>query len=287
MDLRKGIYLTLLASLFYLLVNGLASRLDRFPIAQILFLQNITALVCLLPFAWQKMSTPLWKLHLIRDFSGLASYFLIFQALKTCNLVDVTTLHFTSPFFVPFISFIWFKEKISSSIWGSIAIGFIGVVTILNPSQAIFKGDSLFALLAAIAGAIGISAVRNLNLHQEPIERILFFFFAVGTLITLPFAYSQWLTPTPQESLLLSLVGIFALLNHLFVTRAFFYAPASYLASLSYTAILYAALFGWIFLNEPIGLRSLFGSLLIIAGGCITYFNSLRKPQGLLPKQQQ
>jgi drug/metabolite transporter (DMT)-like permease len=280
--LRRGMLLVLLASLFYLLVNLFARHLhSHLPIIQILFIQNGMAFCCMLPFIWKKpLRTPHWKIHIIRDLSGLASYFLLFQALKTTPLVDATTLHFTSPFFVPIISAFWFKEKFTSNIWLSLILGFAGMILILNPTGGIFEQGSVFALLAAIASAFAISAVRNLNIVKEPIERVLFFFFSAGMLVTFPACYPTWIHPTLFEWGILLAIGLSVVVNHFLLTRAFLYAPAWYLAPLSYSAIIYAVLFSWLIYEEPIGLRSLAGAFIITLGGTITYILN-RKKQNL------
>ncbi|MES2272661.1 MAG: DMT family transporter, partial [Chlamydiota bacterium] len=135
----------------------------------------------------------------------------------------------------------------------------------------VFHSGSIFALLAAIASAIAFSAIRNLNLKNEPIERVLFFLFGVSLLATFPFSYANWLWPRGDEWVLLIGIGLAALINHFLLVKAYKYASASYLAPLSYISLIYAALADWLIFKEPIGMRSLLGSLFIIFAGYLTY----------------
>src|SRR5260221_13222628 len=146
-SLKKGVFLMMCASAFYLIVNAVVSHIQvRLPIAQILFLQNLVALCCLLPVIRKKkdfFQFTHWKLHLIRDLAGLTSFYFIFLALKTTNLLDATALHYTSPFFVPILGIFWLKEQFSFHIWWSIGLGFIGIIIILNPAWDVFHPGAM------------------------------------------------------------------------------------------------------------------------------------------------
>ncbi len=64
-----------------------------FPVVQILFIQNIVSLFCILPLTLDKkflgMKTKIFSVHIIRDLSGVLSYYLYFVAIRFLNLVDV------------------------------------------------------------------------------------------------------------------------------------------------------------------------------------------------------
>ena len=269
------------ASIFYLFVNALASHVqNHLPITQILFLQNLIALCCLIPSIWNNkhfFQITNWKIHLIRDLAGLASYYFIFLALKTINLVDATTLHFTGPFFVPILSYFWLKERFSPHVWWSIGLGFTGIVIIIHPSWDVFHAGALIALLGAAATALALSAVRHLLLKGEPPQRILFLFFAVSALTMLPFCAVNWVAPTIMEWFSLVAIGIFAIANQQLLTKGFSLAPISYFAPFAYSSIVYAALFNWFVFKEPIGIRSFLGSAMIIIGGSFTYLLAKRE----------
>lgn len=280
----------LCASAFYLIVNACASQLQlRLPIAQILFLQNLIALCCLLPVIWKKKNFfqfTHWKNHLVRDLAGLTSFYFIFLALKTTNLLDATTLHFTSPFFVPILGILWLKEQFSFHIWWSIGLGFVGIIIILNPAWDVFHPGAIIALLGAIAAAFALSGVRSLVLKKEPVERILFFFFTISALAMFPFALAKWVQPTPMDWIFVLSIGFSAVANQVLLTKSFAFAPSSYLAPVAYSSIIYAAFFNWLVFKEPIGLRSLMGSFFIILGGTLTYILGKRVPSQIFSTEK-
>src|SRR3990167_7043272 len=142
--LPLGISLSLLAYIFFVAASSLVFSLKRghFPVIQVIFIQNCVCFLCNLPIALrmgpQRLKTNVLHIHLIRDASGVLSYYLYFVAIRFLNLTDATVLNYTAPFFVPFVWWVWVKEKIDLHIWWSIIIGFLGVAVILNPTTQIF-----------------------------------------------------------------------------------------------------------------------------------------------------
>lgn len=280
--LKLGIAITLVAYLFFAVASSLVWKFrGRFPTIQIIFIQNIISLVCILPIALRKgvkrLATKEMPLHLLRDFFGVGSFFLYFLAIRYLNLVDAATLNYSAPFFVPFVWRIWRNEKIESHIWWSIIVGFIGVAVMLNPSRAIFQLGFVYGLFAGISSAIALAAVRVLNLKKEPMSRTLFYYFSFGTIVSLPFAWAVWVPPVETEWFWAAAIGVSTAIGQILLTIAYRYGTASYLSPLSYATILYNALIACFIFDLVLGWRSFIGTLLIILGGTMTYLLK-RKP---------
>lgn len=275
-NLSLGIGITLVANVFFAAVSALVWNFrDRFPTIQIVFIQNLVSLLCVLPLALRKgpshLKTKLLPFHLLRDIMGVTSYFLYFLAIRFLNLVDASTLYYMSPFFIPGVWLIWMKETIPKNVWWSIVIGFIGVGCILNPSRQIFQMGFVLGLFAGLASAIALCTVRVLNLKKEPLSRTLFYYFTIGSLLTLPFAWASWVHPKGIEWFLCISIGLATAIGQILLTVAYRYGTASYLSPLSYTSLIYAGLISWLIYDKPPSLRSLTGALLIIVGGTLTY----------------
>lgn len=284
--LKWGIVLVLIACLFFAAASCLVYYFrGRFPTIQIIFIQNIVSLICILPLALRKglskIKTKEWRLHIFRDVLGVSSYFFYFLAIRYLNLVDATTLNYTTPFFIPFIWRIWQKEKIQPAVWWSIVIGFIGVGIILNPSKEIFQLGFLFGLLAGILSAIALVAVRLLNVRHEPMSRTLFYYFSIGTLMSFPFASVMWVPPIEEEWLLAAGIGGATAIAQILLTIAYRYGTASFLSPLAYVTVIYNAIIATIAFDQELGWRSFIGSALIIAGGTMTYLLK-KKPTTVL-----
>lgn len=274
--LSLGIGITLLANIFFATASALVwSFKGRFPTIQIVFLQNFVSLLCVLPLALRKgparLKTEIFPMHLLRDVMGVSSYFLYFLSIRFLNLVDASTLYYMAPFFIPMVWWIWMKETIPKNVWWSIVVGFIGVLFILHPSQEIFQLGFVFGLFAGVSSAIALCTVRVLNLKKEPMSRTLFYYFTVGSTITLPFAWASWVPPLGWEWLFCISIGVATAIGQMLLTIAYRYGTASYLSPLSYSCLIYANLVSWLIYHQPPSLRSFIGATLIVVGGTLTY----------------
>ncbi|MDE3045914.1 MAG: DMT family transporter [Verrucomicrobiota bacterium] len=288
--LSLGIPIALLAFLFLAGVSSLVWCFEgKFPTIQILFIQNIVSFFCLLPMALRKgaerLKTDHLPIHLIRDIFGVGSYYLFFVTIRILGLVEATTLNYTAPFFVPFVWWIWKGEKVESTIWWIIILGFIGVVVMLSPSTEIFQGGFMLGILAGLFSAIALSALRDLNLKGEPMTRTLFYYFSMGSLFTFPFAWSVWVPPTGQEWLLTGCIGLGTAIAQILLTIAYRYGTASLLSPLGYTVVIYNGLISYFIFKTPLGFDSLLGTSLIILGGTLTY--ALKKKPQPVPEKPE
>lgn len=274
--LSLGILISLLAYVFFVTASSLVWKVrGRVPIIQVIFIQNAVSLICILPLALRKgvkrLKTEIFPIHLIRDLFGVASYYLYFLAIRYLSLVDATTLNYTSPFFVPFVWWIWFKEKVSGNVWWSIVVGFIGAAVILNPTKEIFQIGFVFGIFAGITSAVALCAVRVLNLKREPMSRTLFYFFSMSALVTFPFAWARWVSLGGSQWLEVIGIGAATAGGQILLTIAYRYGTASYLSPLGYSTVIYAGLISYFLFGKTIGPRSWIGTILIILGGTTTY----------------
>jgi drug/metabolite transporter (DMT)-like permease len=274
--LSLGIGIALLAFLFIAIASCFVFMFrGKFPTIQIIFIQNFVSFFCILPWGlrkgWEPLKTKEMPTHLVRDFFGVASYYLFFLAIRFLNLVDATTLNYTAPFFVPFVWWIWRKQKVEKHVWWSIIIGFIGVAVILNPTKNIFQLGFVFGLFAGITSAIALTAVRVLNLKMESMSRTLFYYFSFGSLVSFPFAWAVWIPPTGKEWIFASGIGIATAVGQIFLTIAYRYGTASYLSPLGYSVVIYNGLISYFLFANTLGWHSLIGTVLIIIGGTLSF----------------
>ncbi|PIS02227.1 MAG: hypothetical protein COT85_06760 [Chlamydiae bacterium CG10_big_fil_rev_8_21_14_0_10_42_34] len=283
--LTLGICISLFAYIFFVIASSLVfSFKKQFPTIQIIFILNCISLICIAPISLRKgpkyLHTSVLPIHLLRDISGLISYYLYFVAIRYLNLTDATTLNYCAPFFVPIVWWIWMREKIDLHVWWSIIVGFIGVAVILNPTKQIFQEGFVFGLFAGIGSSVAFAALRVLNLKREPMSRTLFYYFFFGTMISAPFAWLYWVQPSWIQWAKMLGVGTSTVIAQMLLTVAYRYGTASFLSPLGYSTVIYAAISSWLVFNTPPTMRSLVGTLLIIIGGTLTFILK-KKPESI------
>ena len=277
-DLKKGAFLVLVGWLFFTLLIALSrptSTASSVPTA--LLFQNLISLICILP-AMVKNGGSSWrfnkfKLIFLRTFAGYLNFAFIFLAIQRISLVNTILLRNCAPFFIPLIIWIWKKATLSYQVWLGIILGFVGIGFILKPNIAILNEGTLFGLGSAICFAVSMIAQRRL-IKTEPIPSILFYYFLLGTVVSLPFALYTWKAMEARTLIQLILIGVFSFLGQSLFLRAFQYAKPSVLSTINYASVIYAAVLQWLVWKQFPDWLSIIGIFFICVGGVVTIFYS-------------
>ena len=278
-DLSLGIVFIITAFLCVAVMSAFGKMLTSMPTGQIVFFQNAISLILLTPLVFRggldQIRTQRLPLHAVRAVAGLLSQALFFVAVKKISLVDAVLLANAAPLFIPLVALFWMRTRITPYVVASLLIGFLGVILILKPGMDLFSQPaSVIALVAAFFSAIALVSV-NLLSTTEKSDTILFYYFLISTLTTIPFAFWNWKTPHGAEWSYLLGVGLFMAFSQLFIILAYRHATASQIAPFNYSVVIFSGLIGWIFWGSTIGWISFLGILLVCIGGiCSIIFSS-------------
>jgi len=238
----------------------------------ILLFQNLICFLLVLPFAlrggWPALKTGRPGLHLLRAASGTGAWYALFVAITMMPLTNATLLTFSAPLWMPAIAWVLFREKAAKATWIGAAVGFVGVIMVLQPHHQKFNIGALIALAGAFCLAVACISVRRLG-ATEPTSRILFYYFGISTLLCLPFAVAEW-QPFGLRGFLY-LVGVAATLlaSQALVVLAYRHASAVKVGPFVYTTIVFTALIDWFLWNHAPTLGVVFGIALVIGGGIV------------------
>jgi drug/metabolite transporter (DMT)-like permease len=97
---------------------------------------------------------------------------------------------------------------------------------------------------------------------------------AIMTSIMVPF---YWESVTPLHWFLFAFLGLAGSVGHLCFIRAFSLAPASIVAPLSYTTLIWATASGYVIFGDLPDRWVIFGGLLIISSGLYIFYREKRK----------
>ncbi|MBK2123622.1 DMT family transporter, partial [Fangia hongkongensis] len=221
-----GIIFTLLSAFFYAVQAAIIKGIDgSVPVPVLVFIQSLIALIILIPiigFKQVKSDTSLFKskvpvLHIWRTIFSLGISYFLFIALHFVPLVDGVLLANTSPFFIPFILFIFMRQKLQHKMWLPLIAGFIGIILILKPDSHIFDAYSLIALGAGISMALSMTMVRQISAYDNSIT-IVFYYFLFSTIIAGIVSIAFWTPISLQTVFDLIIIGVlFFLVQYLLV----------------------------------------------------------------------
>jgi len=137
---------------------------------------------------------------------------------------------------------------------------------ITRPGSAAFQPASLLALGAGLAFALMSVSSRWLG-PTGPTFRLVFYFNLGTAVVYSVIAGFDWRPLSEQQILLIIVTSALALFGHLSVTRAFVIAPVGAVAPLEYTALVWAALFGYLWFGTVPGIHVMIGSVVIVISG--------------------
>ncbi len=270
----RGALLVTSAALMFASMGGLIRHISaELPNEQIVFFRNLFGLLVLVPVVWQRgerieLKTARPGLHLVRSLFGLAAMYCFFYALSVLPLADAVLLNFTAPLFIPFVAMLWLKERVSFRIWAAILIGFSGVLLILRPGGGLPVTAALIGLASGAFAGVAMVSLRKLS-ATEPALRVVVYYGVICTLVsTVPMAWA-W-QPVGLRSLgIMAAAGTFATLGQYLLSRGYGCAPAAQIGPFTYTSVVFAALYGWLFWQELPALATAGGTLLIIIAGAL------------------
>lgn len=257
------------------------------PVGIIVFFENILGFIVLgswsITYDRQSIRTSRLGMHILRAVTGVLSQALMFIALKRMPLMNAVLLGNAAPLFIPLCAWIALKERIAPGVWLSLLIGFAGVACILHPGRDLFASPwAMLALSAALFSAIALVAVNRLT-HTETTTQILFFYFFLSSLVTLPFAIVAWRPFTAAEMRDLFVIGVLMTAAQVLFLLAYHHATASQIAPFNYSVVVFSGLFGWVLWKDVPGWTSLVGVLLVSLGGILaTHQKGASAPAGHL-----
>ena len=150
--------------------------------------------------------------------------------------------------------------------WSAVAVGFAGVLIMLDPWGIEFHAISLIVLAATFCYALSTILVRLLSRHDHDVVS-LFWFSLAASAVSLIGAIPEWKWPTPMDWVWLILLGLLGGVAQILITRAWRLAPAAVLAPFDYASIVLAVLFGYLWFKEEPSWTVWFGLPLVMGSG--------------------
>lgn len=273
--LLAGILLMLAGDFMFALNDAMGKWLvASFSVGQVVFIRSIGAFIVLGPMIANQGTAKLFQmerpvLQSLRVVATTVDTALFYAAVVYLPLADVMSFYMAGPIYVAALSHFLLGEKVGWRRWAAILVGFCGVLIILKPSSAAFSLSSMFALVGSIAFAFAIILSRRL---RGTSDTTLVTWQTIGTLLVGGvMTIGAWQTPSALDFGAMLLLGIVSCSAHLMITRALKLAPASTLAPLHYSLLLWAVIFGLAFFGDVPGPRILIGSAIVVLAGLFIF----------------
>ena len=281
-----GILLTSL-SYFLFTVHDAAVKLlvATIPVWQVLFFRSLTILAGCAVFGGpalfhDSLRSPIVRPMFLRSFLILGAWLCYYNAARSLQLAELTTIYYAAPIIVTVLSVIVLKETVPLARWAAVFGGFAGVFIACDPARLGLSVPVVLVLAAAFMWGTSIILLRKIAMQEKTIVQMVlnngFFLFTAG----IPLAW-VWQTPSPMQGLLLFGAGMLAGLAQFTLFEGMRRAEASVIAPFEYTALVWAFALGYLIWADVPRLEVFVGASLIMAAGLLVVASEHRRGRPL------
>jgi drug/metabolite transporter (DMT)-like permease len=181
-------------------------------------------------------------------------------------LVDAYAISFAAPLFMVGLAALILDEAVGWRRWSAVAVGFAGVLIMLEPWTISVHWLSLVVLLATLCYSMSTVLTRLISRYDHDAATI-FWFCLSASIVSLIGAIPDWKWPSLADWFWLSSLGLVGGIAQILVTRALRLAPASVLAPFDYSSIVFAVLYGYLWFKDEPSPAVWYGLPLVIGSG--------------------
>ncbi|KQS61453.1 hypothetical protein ASG39_18165 [Rhizobium sp. Leaf371] len=214
------------------------------------------------------LQSPYRKTLVLRAALMLVAWLLFYNAARSLGLAELTTLYFSAPIMVMFLSILVLKETIGAGRWIACIGGFIGVVVAANPTHSPNLVPAAMCVVAGFCWAWSTILVRLVSRSESTLTQMYAtsLLFGLACALSLPWV---WTTPDAAGWGLLLALGLISTIGQYLLYDGFRYAPASAIAPVEYTGLMWAFVYGYLIWAEIPALNVFIGALLIVASSVL------------------
>jgi len=294
----RGIFFLLLAMLIISLqsiaVKGLGGS---YPVLEMVVLRNLVALPFTLLFFRLEgkqglPTTKQFRFEFIRGMFLFLSYTTFMMGLAALPLAEVESIRFSGPLMITILSVFMLGEKVKSSRWLALIVGFFGVLLIVRPGSASFNLGSIFILISVLFYALTVMSTRKL--HSTDSSATMAYYsslvYLAAALILVPptivigeipnahpsiaFLFRHWSVPTLLDGIIMCGLGLVWAGWTYFMARAYSLAQASVAAPFEYLSLPINVMWGFVIWREIPALMTWAGAgLTLLSGIFILYLD--------------
>ena len=202
--------------------------------------------------------------YLVRTAIGIVSMVCGFWAIAHLPLALAISLTYSSPIFVTIAAILMLGERVRARRWSAVALGFLGVLIIVQPWSHAFSKGVLVAVAAAVLSALVAIQIKQLS-RVDKADTIVFWTYVLWVPMSLLPALFVWHPPQGIAWLWLALSGVLGTIGQVLWTRALKLGEVSALTPISFMQLPVVVLFGWWLFDESLDHWTLLGAGIIFA----------------------
>ena len=283
-QVNKGIKYMLFASFLFALMGAVAKELsDSMSSVEVVFFRNVFGVFFILISIYnsplKQIGGKFWLL-VFRGVAGFVALLFFFYNISEISLGEAMTFSKTSTIFTAIFAYLFLNEKLGFKGWLGVFVGFIGIVFITEFDGSNLEKTDYLGILSGVGAALAYTSVRELRTYYDS-RAIVLSFMTIGTIGPmilliigsfysnphLDFMLGTFTMPKNEDWIFIILLGIFATLAQIYMTKAYSFAKAGIIGTISYSNIVFSIILGVILGDSFPSFLIVLGILLIIFSG--------------------
>ena len=252
------------------------------PLFQAVQLRGIVAIICLtimcrvmdqLHFNLPRRD---WGLILLRTLGEVGGTYFFLTALFHMPIANVSAILQALPLAVSLAATLFLGEALGWRRFAAIAIGFVGVVLIIQPGGADFSSYSIYALIAVACITLRDLAVRRMSVQVPVVFVALIAAIGVTALGAIGSLFITWQPMSATSAMQIGGATICLIFGYIFSVSAMRSGEISFVAPFRYTSLLVALILGMAVFNEWPNVLTVLGASIVVATGLFTLWRERR-----------
>lgn len=213
----------------------------------------------------------------------VAMYLAIYAAIPVLDLSVIAATLYTAPLFIILLAATFLDDPIRPAHWIGIALGFIGVLFVVQPNGADFSLLSLIPIIAAFLYASAAVLTRAKCTDETPVALAIslnialvvcgavisvgLFLFPPALATGYPFLLGTWSALNTVTLMVLAVMALLIIAVTIGLARAYQSPHPQVIATFDYTYLIFATFWGFVFFGEVPSDGAVAGIVLIILAG--------------------
>lgn len=266
----RGFFLAVVSGLFFTFLNASVKELaGEMPPLFVAWGRWLAGVALIAPYLmWRVglagMGTQDLKLHCFRGLFHTSGYGLWYEAVVWLPLATMAALSFTGPIFVTVGAVIFLRETVHWRRWAGVGVGFVGMLVIVRPG-VVEVNPGILMMLAAVPLIAGSNLVAKVVSGRDKPAVVVLWQSVVGAICFTPLGIWFWQTPTLPQLMLFLSAGFFGTMGYFFITWAYRLLDISALQSITFLAIVWAALMDVAVWGKTADVWTFVGAAIIVA----------------------
>ncbi len=281
-----GVKYMIFASFLFAIMGAVAKELsDSMSSVEVVFFRNVFGVILILISIYNKPLNQIggkMGLLIFRGIAGFVALLFFFYNIAEIPLGEAMTFSKTSTIFTAIFAYIFVKEKLGVKGWIGVFVGFIGILFITKFDGSSLDKTDYLGILCGVGAGLAYTSIRELRKFYDS-RAIVLSFMTIGTIgpmillfignfyvnPNLDFLFATFVMPSGNDWYYIVLLGVFATLAQIYMTKAYSNAKAGIIGTISYSNIAFSIILGIILGDSFPDIWISFGILLIVISGLL------------------